>query len=253
MTEPSARSWEIFFEVFEPLPRQGPGSRACAVKALELCGALPPSPAVLDLGCGAGGQTLLLAELIPAGSLTAIDSHSPNIERLQQTVNERALAHRILPLVGDIGRPCLAPAGFELIWSEGALYNVGIANALRLYDEILRPGGTFAFTEAVWLERDPPAEAQASFADYPGMGRVPDVLATIEASSFSLVGHFLLPDEAWWDDFYTPMEQRLEELRGIYIADAEALSALEQIAQEPEMHRRCSSSYGYEFFVVRKG
>ena len=34
---------------------------------------------------------------------------------------------------------------------------------------------------------------------------------------------------------------------------AEALAALNQIAQEPEMHRRYSDYYAYEFFVVRRG
>lgn len=29
----------------------------------------------------------------------------------------------------------------------------------------------------------------------------------------TIVGHFTLPAEAWWDDFYTPMEQRIAELR----------------------------------------
>jgi hypothetical protein len=83
------------------------------------------------------------------------------------------------------------------------------------------------------------------------MGRVPDVLAAIERSSFLLIGHFTLPDESWWEDFYTPMEIRIEELRGKYRADDEALAVLDQLAQEPEMHRRHSGYYAYEFFVAR--
>jgi 2-oxoglutarate dehydrogenase E1 component len=35
-------------------------------------------------------------------------------------------------------------------------------------------------------------------------------------------------------------------------ADAEALAVLDQLAQEPEMHRRHFDCYAYEFFVVRK-
>ena len=47
-----------------------------------------------------------------------------------------------------------------------------------------------------------------------------------------------LPDEAWWDDFYTPMETRIAELRGKYAGDVEASAILDQLAEEPEMHRR---------------
>jgi hypothetical protein len=60
-----------------------------------------------------------------------------------------------------------------------------------------------------------------------------------------------LPDEAWWDDFYGPMEIRNEELRCKYADDAAALAVLDRLAQEPTMHRRYSDYYAYEFFVVR--
>jgi hypothetical protein len=94
---------------------------------------------------------------------------------------------------------------------------------------------------------------KASFeSDYPTMGRVPDVLAAIERRGFSLINHFTLPDEAWWDDFYAPMRLRIEELRGSYADDYEALAVLDQLTQEPEMHHRYSDYYAYEFFVMRR-
>lgn len=207
---------------------------------------------MLDLGCGVGGQTLHLADLT-SGSIVALDSHAPNIERLRATVALRGLAERIQPRVGDMADPGLPPASFDLVWSEGALYNIGIEKALRVCRRLLRAGGYLAFTDAVWRKENPPPEVKASFeADYPTMGRVADVLAAIENSGFSLIGHFTLPDEAWSDDFYTPMETRIEELRGKYRADDEALAALDQLGQEPEMHRRHSGYYAYEFFVTRR-
>jgi SAM-dependent methyltransferase len=251
MSEPTPRFWEIFFEVYEPLPRQGPGNRACASRALSLCRHLPPTPTVLDLGCGSGAQTLHLAELT-SGSIVAVDSHAPSIERLRATVAERGLAERIRPLVGDMAQPGVPPESFDLVWSEGALYNIGIENALRICRGLLSVGGYVAFTDAVWRKDDPPPEVKASFdLDYPSMGRVPDVLTAIGNSGFSLVGHFTLPDDAWWDDFYTPMQRRIEELRGEYVDEPETLAVLDQLAQEPEMHRRYSAYYAYEFFVAR--
>jgi SAM-dependent methyltransferase len=252
MSKPTPRFREIFFELYEGLPRQGPGNRACAEMALGLCRDLPPTPAVLDLGCGVGGQTLHLAELT-RGSIVALDSHAPSIERLQATVARRGLGERVRPVVGGMAQPGMLPESFDLIWSEGALYNIGIENALRLCHGLLRLGGYLAFTDAVWRKENPPPQVKASFdLDYPAMGGVPEVLAAISGTGFSLVGHFTLPDEAWWDDFYTPMERRIKELRGIYAGDAEALAVLDQLAQEPEMHRTHSDTYAYEFFVARR-
>lgn len=48
MFEPTSRFWKLFLELFESLPRQGPGNRACAAKALELCTGLSPFPKVVD-------------------------------------------------------------------------------------------------------------------------------------------------------------------------------------------------------------
>ena len=253
MTEPSPRFWEIFFALYEGLPRQGPGNRASAERALGLCHDLPPSPAVLDLGCGVGGQTLQLAELT-CGSITAIDSHAPSIERLRATVAARGLGARVRPMAGDMAQSGLPPASFDLVWSEGALYNLGIENALRLCHGLLRPGGYLVFTDAVWRKEAPPPEVKAGFdLDYPTMGFVPDVLAVIARTGLTLVDHFTLPDEAWWDDFYTPMERRIEDLRRQHAGDAEARAVLDQLAREPELHRRYSDYYAYEFFVVRRG
>ena len=252
MSEATPRFWQIFFEVFEALPRQGPGNRTCAAKALAFCRDLPPSPTVLDLGCGVGGQTLHLAELTSA-AIVAIDSHAPSIECLSAMVAERGLTPRVSPVVGDMANLGLPPASFDLVWSEGALYNIGLHNALRVCHGLLRPGGYLAFTDAVWRKDNPPPEVKASFEhDYPGMGRVSDVLAAIKGCGFSLIGHFTLPDEAWWDDFYTPMQRRIAVLCGKYADDGEALTVLDQLAQEPEMHKKHSDYYAYEFFVARR-
>ena len=246
----SPRFWEVFFDVYEHLPRQGPGNRACAERPLALC-ELPPTPTVLDLGCGVGGQTLHLAELLPGAHITAIDSHAPSVERLRATLAARGLGQRVHAVVGDMGHPDVPPGSVDLVWSEGALYNLGIDVALRLCHDLLRPGGFVAFTDAVWRTDNPPPQVKASFdLDYPTMGKVDDVLAAIERTGFSLVDHFTLPDNAWWDDFYTPMERRIEALRPRYADDVEGLAALDQLAQEPELHRLYADTYAYEFFVA---
>lgn len=251
MSDPTPRSMAIFFEVFEALPRQGPGSRACTEKALRLCADLPDAPDILDLGCGAGAQTIDLAALT-SGSIVAMDVHVPLISRLRTKVSQLGLQSRVRATEADMASPDFDPGSFDLIWSEGALYNIGIGAALDTYHDILRPAGYMAFTDAVWLKSNPPDEVSRMFADYPAMGDTEKVISAIGRHRFSLVGHFQVPDEAWWDDFYTPMEQRIAQLRQQYAEDTEALKILSDIALEPELHRQFGKFYGYEFFVARR-
>jgi ubiquinone/menaquinone biosynthesis C-methylase UbiE len=242
---------QIFFEVFEELPRQGPGSRVCTERAFRLCSELPSTAEILDVGCGCGAQTFDLAE-ISSGSIVTMDAHAPLIERLRNKVAGLGLEGRVRAVVGDMAQPEFEPGSFDLVWSEGALYNIGIDAALQTYHDPLRPRGYMAFTEAVWRKENPPEEVRAAFADYAAMGDVAKTLGIIKRSRFTLIDHFPLPDEAWWDDFYTPMEARISELRGKYTGDAEALAILDEIANEPEMHRQHSDYYGYEFFVIQR-
>jgi SAM-dependent methyltransferase len=183
----------------------------------------------------------------------AIDSHAPSIERLKAAVEERGLSQRVNAIVGNMARPGQPLGAFDLIWSEGALYNIGLLDALRVCHGLLRPGGYLAFTDAIWRRKNPPPAVKAGFdVDYPTMGWLDDDIAAIQDCGFELVGHFTLPDEAWWDDFYTPMETRITELRGKYVGDADASAILDQLAEEPEMHRHYSDFYAYQFFVARR-
>ena len=100
--------------------------------------------------------------------------------------------------------------------------------------------------------QDPPEAVRATFADYPGMGRAADVRALVAAGPWRLVEHFELPDEAWWTDFYTPMERRIATLRQHYATDVEARAVLDQLAGEPKLHREHGRHYGYDFFVVQR-
>ncbi|MBU1742495.1 MAG: class I SAM-dependent methyltransferase, partial [Proteobacteria bacterium] len=69
-------NWEAFFTLHQDIPREGPGSDTATRQAINRLPALPEKPAVLDLGCGPGKQTLVLAwELgVP---VIAIDFHQP--------------------------------------------------------------------------------------------------------------------------------------------------------------------------------
>jgi cyclopropane fatty-acyl-phospholipid synthase-like methyltransferase len=52
----------LICEYFSQLERQGPGSPEMTVKALSFTDNLTAESQILDLGCGTGGQTMVLAQ-----------------------------------------------------------------------------------------------------------------------------------------------------------------------------------------------
>ena len=147
----------------------------------------------------------------------------------------------------------MAHSSFDLIWSEGAPYKIGIQWEPSIFAGLLRKGGYLVFTVAVWYKAILPDSAKAIFeSDYPTMGTVADLVTLIECSPVELLNHFPFQPEAWWDDFYTPMERIIEEFLGKYADDPEASEILKQLALEPAAHRKNSDYYNYEFFVTRK-
>lgn len=242
---------EVFFQVHAGLPREGPGDRASTARALDLAAPLPATAArVLDVGCGPGAQTLDLADLLRGATILALDLHLPFVREVRRRAHERRIDDRALAIVGDMtALPCAA-ASFDLIWCEGAAYFIGVDAALRAWRPLLRPGGRLAFTEAVWLRPDPPEPVRALWTEYPAMMDVAGNRAQVRDAGYRLLGDFVLPPGAWWDDYYRPMRARIAELEPAHRDDPVAMAVLQACTREIEIFERYGDCYGYVFLVM---
>jgi len=152
----------------------------------------------------------------------------------------------------DMAAPGVPPGSVDLVWSEGAIYFLGFEEGLRLWRPLLAPGGCLAVTECSWLSADPPAEAAAFFGQgYPGMARIEANIGRARAAGFCVLDHFTLPPEAWWDEYYTPLEERMARLAPD--ADPDLAAASAETRREIELFRRCGHAYGYVFYLMRPG
>ena len=238
------------FELFEGLPRQGPGSNACTREALRRLGPLPPEPRVLDLGCGGGRSALVLAAALRT-RVIAVDLHRPFLDQLRAAARERGLEHLIEARCADMAAPGVPVGSIDLVWSEGALYLLGFERGLRLWRRLLAPGGFVVASECSWLTPDPPAEAAAFFcAGYPGMAGIERNVERARAAGFVPIDQFPLPPGGWWDEYYTPLEARIAQLAPDAAPELAAL--LDETRREIELYRRHGDSYGYVFYLLRQ-
>lgn len=240
----------LFWEIHSQLPREGPGDKASTQRAYHMAEALPSLPAILDIGCGPGQQTLDLAE-ISAGTITAVDTHAPFLAELSRRAEAAGQSPRIHPLEGSMFDLPFASASFDLIWCEGAMYFLGFEAALKQWKHLLKPGGYLAVTEPCWLKTQLPDAVKTFWAEYPAMADIASCQARIAAHGYREVGHFVLPDSAWWEDYYTPKLARIQQLRQQYADQPELWPQLDEAEQETALHAQYSDHYGYVFFVMQ--
>lgn len=234
------------FELFEEAPRQGPGSVETTRRALRL---LPDSlrvERVLDLGCGTGGSTLVLAEDIGA-HVTAVDVHPPFLATLRARAEERGLAGRITTVVADMANTASLGARYDLIWAEGSAYSIGFENALRTWWPLLRPGGCLLVTELVWFVAAPAERARAFFAaEYPDMVDEATRIDQVRSAGYEVVGSFRAPPEDW-RAYYAGLEAPLRAA----ISRHGELGIYGTMRLEREIYEACGDNYGYVCLLLK--
>ncbi|MFJ8694956.1 SAM-dependent methyltransferase [Streptomyces roseolilacinus] len=238
---------EALFALHHDLPRQGPGSDATTRRMREAAGPLPARPRVLDAGCGPGRSTLLLAEETGA-HVTAVDLHQPFLDGLAAEAAHRGLGDRVTVVNRSMDRLPFPDHSFDVIWAEGSVYTVGFDTALRSWLRLLTPGGVLAVTEIEWTVPTPAAPARAYWdAVYPLRTRAANAAAA-QAAGYRLVAHWPLPESDWWDEYYTPLTQRIARADPHRPGMPEAVTALRA---EIAMRREHGGDYHYAAYLLR--
>jgi serine/threonine-protein kinase HipA len=241
-----------FFELYQGLPREGPGSDASTLRALQAVPNLPPRPRVLDLGCGPGKQTLVLARALQT-TITASDTHQPFLDELTQRADAQGLSELVETRNISMDASDEPVASVDLVWSEGAAYCIGVTRALELWRPLVRPGGAVVFSEATWLTDNPPDEVRLFWQEaYPGIRTISGNVARAEGAGYRVTTTFPLPSKDWWTEYYTPLESRMQTLRDGGDVEPDLRAVIEESGKEIDMFRRFSDSYGYVFYVCVK-
>ena len=254
---------DFIHEIFPAsLPRLGAGDDASTKKALALLLDKGSSARddlrsrklrVLDIGCGNGRQTIQLAKEID-GTILAVDNHQPYLDELQRRAKAAGVGEKIQTHLKDMHGLGAKEGVFDLAWCEGAIFIMGFEAGLAAWRSLLAARGLLAVGEMAWFRPGAPDECRRFFAEaYPAMTDVEANLATIRSCGYKLIGHFPLPESAWWDEFYNPLADHLPALRAKQAAHAEKLEILAAIRSEIDLYRKYSSYYGNVFFLMQRG
>lgn len=139
----------------------------------------------------------------------------------------------------------------DLLWSEGAAYNIGFANALSTWAPAIRTGGFAVVSELAWLTNSTPQEARDFFAaGYPDMKHADDNVAVAEYAGYRVISTHTLPREAWENRYYEILEPRAKALAEN--SDASVRDFALETLKEIDVFRASNDSYGYVFYILQR-
>ena len=235
--------------LFGGMDKLGPGGNVHTLHALRL---LPKRAfrVVVDAGCGAGRQTLVLARELGL-SVHAVDSYQPFLNDLMRRAKDEnvdELVHAHCMDMKDI------PALFQridLLWSEGSAYNIGFANALAIWAPALAPEGFAVVSELSWLKEKVPDVVREFFCSgYPDMRSLEQNVAVAEGAGYKVLATYTLPKESWIEGYYDILEPRAKALASH--PDLSVRDFATGTLREIEIFGVSEESYGYVFLVLQR-
>ncbi len=244
--------FNLICEYFSSIERQGPGSAEATLKALSFIDNLTHSSRILDLGCGTGGQTMTIAQNAP-GQITGIDLFPLFIDLFNENAKDLGLHERVNGIVGSMEEIPFVNQEFDLIWSEGAIYNIGFKRGITEWHKFLKTGGYLAITEVSWLTNTRPDEINRFWLDaYPEIDSIANKISQIQNSGYKPIAAFVLPENCWVENFYTPQIEAQKTFLAKHKDNPTAKELVNNERHEAKMYSKYKDYYSYVFYIAKK-
>jgi len=188
-------------------------------------------PRILDIGCGSGVPTMELAGL-SEGEIIGIDIDQELLNRLSRKIEEEGLSNRVKAIKCSLLDIKFPNNSFDIIWAEGSITTLGVGRSLRGWNRLLKPNGFLVVHDEIkhfFKKRH-----------------------KVASCGYKLIEHFSLPVEAWWEEYYSPLEIRIKELYKKYSNDPDALEVLNIHQTEIDIVKASPKSFQSVFCIMQK-
>ncbi len=242
---------EYFYEAFNGMARLGPGSEQSTLQAISYMDK-DRAVQILDVGCGVGTHTLLMAEAMVNAHIIAIDNNQEYIDQLNTEAQMRGLSDRVQGVCMSMFEMSFEDASFDYIFAEGSIYIAGFSKGLADWKKLLKPEGVLICSEISWIRSEPSAKALEFWsAAYPEMDFVAHKEAQAVALGYEVVASFPLPEDAWTLNYYVPLQANLDKMTQKYGDNSTAQEVIAMIQQEIDLYHDVSDDYSYVFYILK--
>jgi len=188
-----------------------------------------------------------------SGHITGIDLFPNFINLFNVYAKKLSLQDRINGIVGSMENLPFQDEELDLIWSEGAIYNIGFRRGLNEWKRFLKTGGYIAVSEASWFTDERPVEIDKFWQDdYPEIDTVSHKVAQMQSSGYIPIANFILPENCWTEHFYTPQVSAQKNFLKKYSGNKSAEELIGNQRHEAELYDKYKKYYGYVFYIGKK-
>ena len=243
---------KLIYEYYSTIERQGPGSPEVTIKALSFIDNLTNESKIVDIGCGTGGQTIVIANHTP-GYITGIDLSPIFINIFNVNSQKLNLQNRVNGIVGSMDNLPFQNEELDLIWSEGAIYNIGFQRGINEWYKFLKKGAFLAVSEASGFTQERPVEIDEFWNnEYPEIDTISNKVTQMEKAGYIPIATFVLPENCWTENFYVPQVSAQEKFLQKYVGNKTAEELVENQRHEAELYYKYKEFYGYVFYIGKK-
>jgi SAM-dependent methyltransferase len=240
---------DLLVEAHIGLDRQGPGSPETVRQALGFLEPLDKFEMAADLGCGTGGQTMILGECLP-GTVVGLDMFSEFVDVLNKNAKDAGLEEKVKGITGQMEDLPFEKKSLDLIWSEGAIDNIGFREGLEHWRGFLKDGGYIAVSCPSWLTKEHPTVVEKFWSDAGShLDPVEKNIEIMQDCGYEFVAAFALPEECWTKYYFEPRERAIRGLLEKYDQSDVAKQYAEINRQEVELYLKYKKNYGYVFYI----
>lgn len=233
--------------------RQGPGGRTETELAIYLAGLDFQTPyTIADIGCGTGASSLVLAELLNA-NITAVDFLQEFLDVLDERASDAEVNDKISTTCASMDALPFDENQFDVLWSEGAIYNIGFAKGVKDWRQYLKPGGVLVASEITWTTDERPQALEDYWEEaYPEIDTASNKIKILERSGYQVLGYFVLPESSWRDNYYAPLSRSYEAFLERHSNSEIAQNLIAADREEVAMYEKYKNYYSYGVYVARK-
>lgn len=242
---------ELIRDYFASTQRQAPGSPEMTLKALGFVEGMGKHSKIADIGCGTGGQTLTLAQNTEA-QVMGVDLSPCYIKKLEGNAKSQNLQDRLKGLLGDMKNLPFQEGELDLIWSEGAIYNMGFERGLKEWRKFLKPGGYIAVTENTWFTEERPTEIETFWQKaYPEIDTIPVKMEQMQQAGYLPIANFVVP-ESCWINYYSEMQEIQPAFLEKHKGNKSAEEFVKYQGYESDLYDKYKAYYGYVFYIGKR-